>query len=96
MDNRMPENMTEPMTIVEYLDLFCWTQIELARQAGVSPHSVSRAIYGEVIGRRTAIKIVEAIDRKLQSQGSKEHLKVSSIKGLRVAALQGKKPYSME
>lgn len=92
MDNNMPEtlNMPEPMTLIEYLDRFWWTQTQLANEAHVSTHTISRAVCGETISRRNAIKIVEALERKLQSQGTNVHLDVSSIKGLQVAALQSK------
>lgn len=79
------------LKLADFLNMFSWGQVDLAREAGVSPHCVSRALKGERIARRNALKIVEALDRKFQAQGAKGHITMGSIKGLQIAELQRKK-----
>ena len=83
---------SKPMMLADYLNMFSWGQADLAREAEVSTHTVSRALNGEKIARRNAQKIVEALDRKFQGQGAKGHIAMGSIKGLKIAELQRKKP----
>jgi hypothetical protein len=77
--------------LADYLDMFSWSQADLAREAGVSPHCVRRALTGETISRRNAAKIAEALTWRLQEQGGKGTIGVQSIAGLQVAGLQRKK-----
>jgi hypothetical protein len=51
---------------------------------------VRRALAGEKIARWNAEEIVEALDRKFQTQGAKAHIAMGSIKGLQITALQRK------
>lgn len=78
------------MNLAQYLDKFSWSQVDLAREAGISVHCVRRALAGERIARRNAQKIVEALDRKFQTQGPKGHIAMGSIKGLQIAELKRK------
>lgn len=84
--------MTKPMKLADYLDMFSWSQADLAREADVSTHCVSRAINGKTIARRNAQKILEALNRQFQAQGGKAFIGMGSIKGLQIAALQHKSP----
>jgi transcriptional regulator with XRE-family HTH domain len=78
--------------LADYMDNFGWSQAELAREADISAQTVARALAGETLSRRNAVKIVEAIERKWQNQGLKGHITLASIKGLKVADLQRKAP----
>ncbi len=82
----------KPMKLADYLDMFSWSQADLARAADVSTHCVSRAINGKPIARRNAQKILEALTQQFQAQGGKAHIGMGSIKGLQIADLQRKKP----
>lgn len=81
---------SKPMTLADYLDMFSWGQADLARAADISPHTVSRALTGEKIARRNAQKIAEALTFELQAQGGQGQIRISGIKGLKVADLQRK------
>lgn len=76
--------------LADYLDMFSWSQADLARAADVSPHCVRRALRGEPIARRNAAKIAEALTGQLNGQGGGGHIGVQSIKGLQVADLHHK------
>ena len=78
------------MKLADYLNMFSWSQADLARVADVSTHCVSRAINGKPIARRNAQKILEALTWKFQDQGGKGHIGMGSIKGLQIADLQRK------
>lgn len=82
--------MTKPMKLADYLDMFLWSQADLAREADISTHCVSRAINGKRIARRNAQKILEALNRQFQAQGGKAFIGMASIKGLQIADLQRK------
>jgi hypothetical protein len=84
----------KPMRLADYLDMFTWSQADLAREAEVSTHCVSRAINGKRIARRNAQKIIDALNRKFAAQGAKAYIGMGSIKGLQIAELQRKKPGS--
>lgn len=76
------------MKLADYLDKFSWSQADLAREARISAHCVRRALAGEKIARRNVQKIVEALDRKFQTQEPKAHITMGSMKGLQIADLQ--------
>ncbi len=80
----------KPMKLADYLNMFSWSQADLARAAEVSTHCVSRAINGKPIARRNAQKILEALNRQFQAQGAKAYIGMGSIKGLQIADLQRK------
>lgn len=77
--------------LVDYLDMFSWSQADLSREAGISAHCVRRALQGEPIARRNAAKIADALTARLQSQGGKGYIGVQGIAGLQVAELQRRK-----
>jgi hypothetical protein len=77
--------------LADYLDMFSWSQADLARAADVSPHCVRRALRGEPIARRNAAKIAAALTGQLNGQGGRGHIGVQSIQGLQVADLHHKK-----
>jgi hypothetical protein len=77
--------------LADYLDMFSWSQADLARAADVSPHCVRRALQGETIARRNAAKIAAALTARLNGQGGNGHIGVQSIQGLQVADLHHKK-----
>jgi hypothetical protein len=83
--------MAATKKLSDYLDMFSWSQADLARAAYVSPHCVRRALRGDPISRRNAAKIADALTDKLQSRGVEGHIGVQSIQGLKVADLQYKK-----
>jgi hypothetical protein len=89
-----PSNLGEgkafmkPMKLADYLDMFSWSQADLARAAEVSTHCISRAINGKPIARRNAQKILEALTWQFREQGGKGHIGMGSIKGLQIASLQ--------
>ena len=78
------------MRLSDYLDRFAWSQAELARQAGVSPQCVARALAGQTIKRRNAEAIIAAIQRKYKEQGLKGAITLASIKGLHISELRHK------
>ncbi len=86
------KSFMKPMKLADYLDMFSWSQADLARESDVSTHCVSRAINGKRIARRNAQKILEALNQQFQTQGGKAHISMISIKGLQIADLQRKKP----
>jgi DNA-binding XRE family transcriptional regulator len=55
--------------LADYLDMFSWSQADLARAADVSPHCIRRALRGEPIARRNAAKIAAALTERLNGQG---------------------------
>jgi DNA-binding XRE family transcriptional regulator len=77
--------------LADYLDMFSWSQADLARAADVSPHCIRRALRGEPIARRNAAKIAAALTERLNGQGGNGHIGVQSIQGLQVADLHHKK-----
>ena len=80
------------MKLADYLNAFTWSQADLAREADVSTQTVARALKGHTIARRNANKIIAALDRKWQANGGKGHISQASIRGLKVAELQRKRP----
>lgn len=80
----------KPMRLIDYLNMFSWSQADLAREAGVSTHCVSRAIHGKKIARRNAQKIIEALTRQFRLQGGNAHIGRGSIQGLQIADVQQK------
>lgn len=56
------------MTLEEYRNELGWSQAELARNAGISNPSVSKAERGEAINGRTANLICRALSRALGRQ----------------------------
>lgn len=81
----------KPMRLADYLNMFAWSQADLAREAGVSTHCVSRAINGKRIARRNAAKMLEALNRRFAEQGGNAYITMASIKGLQIAELTHKK-----
>jgi hypothetical protein len=81
----------KPMRLIDYLNMFSWSQADLAREAGVSTHCVSRAINGKRIARRNAQKIFDALTRQFQAQGGNAHISIGSVQGLQIADVQRKK-----
>lgn len=57
------------MRLNEYLDMYSWSQADLAREASISVQSVARALEGDTITRRNANSIVAAIDTRWSKQG---------------------------
>lgn len=80
--------MVMKKTLKDYLDMFSWSQADLAREAQVSTHCVRRALRGEPIARRNASAIADALTARLQSQGVKGTIGVQSIHGLKLADVQ--------
>ncbi len=78
------------MKLADYMDNFGWSQAELAYEADVSVQTVARALAGETLSRRNAVKIVETLENKWQKQGLKGHITLASIRGLKVAELTRK------
>ncbi len=78
--------------LADYLNTFAWSQADLARAAGVSPHCVARALTGKRISRRNAAKIVAALDEQWQKQATKGHITMASIRGMQIAPLHRKFP----
>lgn len=76
------------MRLSDYLDRFSWSQAQLAREAGVSPQCVARALRGETITRRNAEAIIAAIQRKYREQGLKGAITTASVKGLHISELR--------
>lgn len=74
------------MRLADYLDDLSWSQKDLARQARISPTSVSRALRGEKVSRRVANSMVAAISREL-----KQTIRLPQVEGLRVAGLRRRK-----
>jgi transcriptional regulator with XRE-family HTH domain len=56
------------MRLEEYRRQLGWSQAELARQAGISSPTVSKAEAGESINGRSAILICKALGRALEHQ----------------------------
>jgi DNA-binding XRE family transcriptional regulator len=79
------------MRLSDYLDRFAWSQAELARQAGVSPQCVARALRGEKITRRNAEAIIAALQRKYKAAGLRGAITLASVKGLHISDLRRKK-----
>ena len=52
-----------PKRLAEFLNENAWSQADLAREAGISTGSISRALKGDIITRRSANAIVSALDR---------------------------------
>ena len=67
------------MTLEEYRKRLAWSQAELARKAGVSYPTVSKAERGESINGRSANLICQAL-----SAAYKREIAVSDIEGLNV------------
>jgi hypothetical protein len=95
-DRGILEGSSMKLTLADYLYRFAWSQADLAREADVSAHCVQRALAGEKIARRNAQKIVNALDRKFQTQGPKGHITLASIHGLQIAESQRKRKGSTE
>jgi transcriptional regulator with XRE-family HTH domain len=53
------------MTLTEYRNEIGWSQAELARHAGISNPTVSKAERGEGINSRSAILICKALTKEL-------------------------------
>lgn len=49
------------MTLVEYSRLLGWSQAEFARKAGIDPHTMSKALNGDMIMNAPARKIAGAL-----------------------------------
>ncbi len=84
------------MRLGEYLDRFAWSQVQLAREAGVSVQCVARALKGETITRRNAEAIIAALQRKHKAHGLKGAIMLASIKGLRISELRRKRSVQRE
>jgi transcriptional regulator with XRE-family HTH domain len=67
------------MTLAEYRTTLGWSQAELARRAGISNPTVSKAENGEPINGRSANLICNAL-----SEGLGRRVNLSDIKGLNV------------
>jgi predicted DNA-binding protein (UPF0251 family) len=74
------------MRLSDYLDRLCWSQADAARKAEVSTQSISRALAGAKVSRKTANALVEAI-----GAGMGRKLLLSDIEGLNVVTLRRRK-----
>jgi DNA-directed RNA polymerase specialized sigma24 family protein len=81
------------MRLSEYLDRYSWSQAELARRAGISTQSVSRALARQPISRRNAEAIVGAINaRERATKGNKAAaITLEDVEGLHITRLRRKK-----
>ena len=56
------------MKLIYYLDKLVWSQMDLARHAGISAGTVQRVMKSEPITRRKAHEICAALSEALQSE----------------------------
>lgn len=64
-------------TVLEWLDYLGWSRRDLARKAGIDPHTVGRAADGDSISPQSAQKIARAL-----SEASGSTVNVGDIRGL--------------
>ena len=66
-----------------------WDKAELARQAGISPHTSGKAVDGEAVSRRVARNIAGALSKALGTT-----INVGDVQGLHVEGppSKGEKP----
>ena len=64
-------------TVLEWLDYLGWSRRDLARQAGIDPHTVGRAADGDTISPQSAQRIARAI-----SEASGSTVRVGDIRGM--------------
>lgn len=67
------------MTLAEYRDQLAWSQAELARKAGISAPTVSKAERGDAINGKSANRICNAL-----SQALGRTISVRDVKGWKV------------
>jgi len=70
------------LRINAYLKKLHWSQIDLARNAGVSSGTVKRAMTGATISARSAQNIISALDTAMTKQAS---VQPEDVTGLHVA-----------
>lgn len=74
------------MKLADYLDIFSWSQKDLAKHAHVSPASVSRALHGDKVSRRIANAMAATISKELG-----QTVRVPDLDGLAVMSLRRRK-----
>jgi transcriptional regulator with XRE-family HTH domain len=79
------------MRLSEYLDRYAWSQAEFARQAGISTQSVSRALSGHAVSRRSAEAIIVIINAQEKMLGTRRPVLLTDIQDLHITGLQRRK-----
>ncbi len=74
------------MKLSDWLEQLCWSKVELAKQAGISVQSASRACDGIRLERDTAGKIIHAISKAI---GKK--LTLDDVEGLNIVGIKRRK-----
>jgi transcriptional regulator with XRE-family HTH domain len=73
------------MNLEDYRVKLGWSKAKLAREAGISPGTVSDAIAGKSIYKATAGKIANAISRGLKELGEGKEITYKNIEELNLA-----------
>lgn len=79
------------MRLGKWLDKYAWSQAELARRAGISVSSVSRALDGKPISRRNAEAIVGALSAHEKALGNKKPVMLADVTGLHITEYRHKR-----
>lgn len=79
------------LTLEQYLNQLGWSQAQCAREADVSVTVVARVLNHERINRKSAERLVNALNQKLHEQGSREYITLESIDGLVISNLRREK-----
>jgi hypothetical protein len=64
-------------SVLEWLDYLGWSRRDLARNAGIDPHTAGRAADGETISPQSAQRIARAL-----SEASGSTVNVGDIRGM--------------